>query len=70
MARPDKKLGEMLLEDKVITDKQLEKALLEQQTTGTLIGNTIVNLGFATEEQVLITLSRQIGFPYKSLKNT
>ncbi len=69
MARPDKKLGEMLLEDKVITDKQLEKALLEQQTTGTLIGNTIVNLGFATEEQVLITLSRQIGFPYKSLKN-
>ena len=69
MTRPDRKLGEMLLEDKVITDKQLEKALLEQQTTGTLIGNTIVNLGFATEEQVLITLSRQIGFPYKSLKN-
>jgi len=65
MPRPDRKLGEMLLEDQVITAKQLEKALSEQQTTGNLIGNTIVDLGFATEEQVLITLSRQIDSPTK-----
>ncbi len=69
MAMADRKLGEMLLEDKVITAEQLEKALSDQQKTGGLIGSTIVNLGFATEEHVLIALSRQIGVQYKRLKD-
>jgi type II secretion system protein E len=69
MERPDKKLGEMLFEDKVITAEQLEKALSKQQEIGGLIGNAIVNLGFATEEQVLVAFSHQIGIQYKRLKD-
>jgi type II secretion system protein E len=69
MARPDAKLGQMLLSDGIITEEQLEKALVEHQKTGELIGNTIVALGFATEEQVLLALSHQIGVEYIKLKS-
>jgi len=69
MTKPDRRLGEMLIENKIITAKQLDKALSEQSKSGQLIGNTVVNLGFATEDQVLVALSRQIGVPYKRLKD-
>ncbi len=69
MVKPGRRLGEMLIGNKVITAKQLENALSEQKKTGQLIGTAIVNLGFATEEQMLVALSRQIGVPYKKLKD-
>jgi type II secretion system protein E len=68
MSKENLKLGQMLLSDKAITKEQLEKALAEHKRTGQLIGNTIVSLGFATEEQVLLALSHQIGVEYVRLK--
>jgi type II secretion system protein E len=68
MGKEELKLGEMLLSDKIITKEQLDKALAEHNKTGQLIGNTIVTLGFATEEQVLLALSHQIGVEYIRLK--
>jgi len=56
MAKEDLKLGQMLLNDSIITKEQLEQALTEHKKTSQLIGNTIVSLGFATEEQVLLAL--------------
>lgn len=68
MGKEELKLGEMLLNDKLITKEQLDKALAEHNKTSQLIGNTIVSLGFATEEQVLLALSHQIGVEYIRLK--
>ena len=68
MGKEELKLGEMLLNDKIITKEQLDKALAEHNKTSQLIGNTIVSLGFATEEQVLLALSHQIGVEYIRLK--
>jgi type II secretion system protein E len=68
MGKEEIKLGAMLLNDKIITKDQLDKALAEHKKTGQLIGNTIISLGFATEEQVLLALSHQIGVEYVRLK--
>ncbi|MFA5068856.1 MAG: ATPase, T2SS/T4P/T4SS family [Candidatus Omnitrophota bacterium] len=68
MGRKDIKLGQMLLNDRIITSKQLDAALIEHKKTGQLIGDVIVALGFATDEQVLLALSHQIGVLYIRLK--
>ncbi len=64
-----KQLGELLVERKVITPEQLQKALQIQQAKGGLLGQILMNLGFATEEQVAQALTAQYGFPYLPLKN-
>ncbi len=63
------KLGEMLVKDNIITPEQLEKALIEQKKTDELIGNIIIKSGFATDEEVLVALSHQIGVEYVNLKS-
>jgi len=68
MTKEDLRLGQMLLNDSIITKEQLEQALTEHKKTGQLIGNTIVSLGFATEEQVLLALSHQMSVEYVRLK--
>jgi len=64
-----KQLGELLIERKIITEAELHKALQIQKEKGGLIGNILVLLGFATEEQIAQALTTQYGFPYLPLKN-
>lgn len=64
-----KQLGELLIERKIITGHELQKALQIQKEKGGLIGNILVLLGFATEEQIAQALTTQYGFPYLPLKN-
>ena len=48
-----KKLGEYLLSEKIITEEQLKKALeYQEQHPGTMLGQTILNLGFATDKDI------------------
>lgn len=70
MEQRDLKLGEMLIEENIITMEQLEQALKEQKKTGELIGAILVRLGFAKEEQVLNVLSKKLGVPYIKIKET
>lgn len=65
----NKKLGELLIERGVITKGQLEEALKEQRSSLGFIGEIIVSLGFAREEDIVYTLSMQYGFPYLPLEN-
>ena len=62
-------VGEMLINDKVITPEQLEMCLNEQKKSGKFICQVIADLGFATEEKVLTVLSRQLRIPYVKLKD-
>ena len=64
-----KQLGELLIERRVINQKQLEKALSIQREQGGLIGEILVVLGFVKEEDIAHALTAQYGFPYLPLAN-
>lgn len=64
-----KQLGELLIERGVIDKKKLEHALGVQKEKGGLIGQVLVDLGYATEEMIAQALTAQYGFPYLPLEN-
>ncbi|MGB9856573.1 MAG: type IV-A pilus assembly ATPase PilB [Dictyoglomaceae bacterium] len=63
-----KLLGEILVEEGVITKEQLEKALEESNKRGKPLGETLLELKFINDYQLAQALSIQLGFPFKSLK--
>jgi type IV pilus assembly protein PilB len=64
-----RQLGELLIERKVISPEQLQKALDYQKVNGGLIGEILVQLGFSKEEDIAQVLTAQYGFPYLPLSN-
>jgi type IV pilus assembly protein PilB len=64
-----KQLGELLIESGVINQQHLDKALKAQKEKGGLIGEILVDLGFAKEEDIAQALTAQYGFPYLPLSN-
>jgi len=62
------RLGEMMVERGVITREKLDAALQAQRESGKHIGQTLVELGYATEEDVLTCLALQAGVPYLPLE--
>ena len=64
-----KQLGQLLIERKVITEKQLGHALEVQKEKGGLIGQILVGLGYASEEAIAQAITAQYGFPYLPLEN-
>ncbi|NIR27990.1 MAG: type II/IV secretion system protein [Gammaproteobacteria bacterium] len=69
--KPRKKirLGDLLVENKIISRVQLESALAEQKRTGRKLGRTLVELGHIGEESLLKFLSRQLDIPYIDLRH-
>ena len=63
-----KQLGELLLERGIINEEQLNKALKTQKERGGLIGQVLVNLSYAKEEEIAQALTVQYGFPYLPLE--
>jgi len=63
-----KQLGELLLERDIINEEQLNKALKVQKERGGLIGQVLVMLGYAKEEEIAQALTVQYGFPYLPLE--
>ncbi len=69
MARPEKiRLGEILVQQKLLTNEQLKSALDEQKTSGRRFGRVLIDKGFVTEEQISEALARQLNIPYINLK--
>lgn len=64
-----KQLGQLLIERKVIDQGQLEQAVSIQKGKGGLLGEILVELGFAKEEDIAQALTAQYGFPYLPLNN-
>ncbi len=64
-----KQLGELLLEKGIINKAQLDKAVKIQKEKGGLIGQIIVMLGYAKEEEIAQALTVQYGFPYLPLES-
>jgi MSHA biogenesis protein MshE len=69
MARPEKiRLGEILVQQKLLSEEQLQFALAEQKRTGRKLGRVFVENGFVTEEQISGALAKQLNIPYVNLK--
>lgn len=58
-----KRLGDLLVEEGIITEQQVEQALAAQKTTGRKLGATLIDLGALTEHQMLSFLSQQLAIP-------
>ncbi len=65
---PLKRLGDILLSEHIITDKQLKDAL-HKQKEGERLGETLVQLGYVTEMQILKALESPTGVSRISLAN-
>jgi len=60
-------IGQMLIEEGVITSEQLQMGLMEQKKTGDFICTVLVKLGYIKEEAIFNLLSRQLNIPYIKL---
>jgi len=70
MPKNKKSIGQLLVEAGVITDEQLVSSLREQEKSGGFLCESIIKLGFATEDKILPVLSSQLGIEYLKLKAT
>ena len=69
-ARPQKlRLGDVLLQQKLVTQEQLEAALEQQRGTGRRLGRLLMEAGTVTEEAVVHGLARQLRVPAVNLKS-
>jgi type IV pilus assembly protein PilB len=57
------RLGELLIKANLITQDQLKDALKHQKDKGAKLGETLINLGFVSEEDITECLSQQFGVP-------
>lgn len=69
MPRPEKvRLGEILVQQKLLTEAQLKTALDQQKQSGRRLGRVFVESGFVTEDEIASALARQLKVPYVNLK--
>lgn len=58
-----KKIGELLLQEGLISKEQLDRALNEQHQTGERIGGVLLKLGFVSEEMLTEFIAKQYSAP-------
>jgi len=58
-----KLLGEILIDKGIISTAQLSNALKKANQMGCRLGSSLIMLGYATEEQILKTLSEELNVP-------
>src|SRR5712664_421751 len=64
-----RRLGDLLVAERLITEAQLKLALVEQKGKAEKLGSILARLGFISEEQLIGFLSRQYGIPSITLSN-
>ncbi len=58
------RIGDLLVQNRIITHDQLMTALAEQKKTGIKLGRTLIDLNFINETDLLNFLSRQLQIPF------
>ncbi|MEK8029507.1 GspE/PulE family protein [Ideonella sp. DXS29W] len=68
MARPERiRLGDLLIQEQLISSEQLDKALVEQKQSGRKLGRIFIDSGFVTEVQIAKAVARQLRAPFVDL---
>jgi len=62
-----KRLGDILISEGIITEKQLEESIALQAKEGGKVGEVLIKMGYVSEEQIVIALSKQLAIPYISV---
>lgn len=63
------RIGDLLIQNGLISDAQLGQALAQQKQSGKKLGRALVDMGFVTEDGLLELLAKQLGVPFLSLAN-
>ncbi|TKB01971.1 MSHA biogenesis protein MshE [Alteromonas portus] len=58
------RLGDLLVHENIITSEQLDNALSAQRSSGRKLGDTLIDLGFIGEPQLLRFLAQQLNIPF------
>ena len=58
------RLGDLLVHEHIITNEQLMQALNSQKSTGRKLGDTLIELSYLSERQLLEFLAQQLGLPF------
>ena len=64
-----KQLGDILLDEGLVTEAQLMAALDEQVIRGESLGRVLVGIGMLTEAQLVRALANQVGMPFMELSD-
>ena len=69
MARPEKiRLGDLLVQQKLISQEQLATALEKQKASGRKLGRVLVESAFVTEDEISGAIARQLDIPLLDLR--
>jgi len=67
--RPERiRLGDLLVQQKLISQEQLRGALEDQSRSGRKLGRVLIDSGYLSEDQIGEALARQLGVPFINLK--
>ncbi len=61
------RIGDLLVDNKVISQQQLEQALADQKQSGRKLGKILIENDYIQEDQLLEFLSRQLDIPFIDL---
>ena len=64
-----KRLGEILVEQRLISDADLQRALAHQKQTDQLLGRVLIDLGMVKEQDLVAALANQIGLLFIDLND-
>jgi type IV pilus assembly protein PilB len=63
----ERKLGELLVKDNIITSDALEAALEKQDTSGQSLGRVLMDMGVANEWEIAASLGKHLNVPFITL---
>ncbi len=62
------RIGDLLIENNIISQEQLNVALADQKKSGRKLGRVLIDSNLLSEQQLLDFLARQLGVPFIDLK--
>lgn len=66
---PDLRLGEILIEEKLVSREQLNEALIRQRhSKGKHLGQILIEMELVTQQEVNAALARKLGIPFVNLQ--
>ena len=64
-----RRLGEILIDQGVLTPEGLDNALTKQKKEGGLLGELLLKMGLVKEEDIVVALADQFNIPYLPVQN-